>query len=74
MDLAPSPRQNALAKLSARETEVLLKIAQGKTNQQIANELFVELSTIKTHINNAYKILGINNQKDAIKALNDAPK
>ncbi len=74
MDLAPSPRQNALAKLSAREIEVLLKIAQGKTNQQIANELFVELSTIKTHINNAYKILGINNRKDAIKALNDAQK
>lgn len=72
--LSPNPTENALAKLSARETEVLLKIAENKTNQQIADDLFIELSTIKTHINNIYKTLGINNRKEAIKMLKEAKK
>lgn len=72
--LSPNPTENALAKLSSRETEVLLKIAEGKTNQQIADDLFIELSTIKTHINNIYKTLGINNRKEAINVLKEAKK
>jgi len=37
-----------------REYAVLKLIYEGKTNQQIADELFVSINTIKKHINNAY--------------------
>ncbi|WP_299461999.1 LuxR C-terminal-related transcriptional regulator [uncultured Microscilla sp.] len=52
--------------LSVREREVMQLIASGKTNQQIADELFVALSTVKTHINNIYKILEVKNRREAI--------
>lgn len=38
--------------LSKREYEVLCKIADGLSNQEIANQLFVTESTIKTHVSN----------------------
>ena len=43
------------SKLSDREQEIVQLITSGKKNTEIANELFVELSTIKSHINNIYK-------------------
>jgi DNA-binding CsgD family transcriptional regulator len=43
--------------LSKREREVALKMADGKTNSEIAKELYVSLMTVKTHINNIYKKL-----------------
>lgn len=39
---------------SDRELEVLALIATGKSNQEIATELFVSTSTVKTRINNLY--------------------
>ena len=36
--------------LTQRELEVLLLIAQGKSNQEIADELFITLKTVKTHV------------------------
>jgi DNA-binding NarL/FixJ family response regulator len=36
--------------LTEREEEVLLTIARGRTNQEIANDLFISLSTVKTHV------------------------
>ena len=38
--------------LTQRELEVLLLIAQGKSNQEIADELFITLKTVKTHVSN----------------------
>jgi len=55
-----------LQTLSLREKEVFQKILEGKNNKQIAGELFVELSTVKTHINNIYKTLQVRNRPEAI--------
>jgi DNA-binding NarL/FixJ family response regulator len=51
--------------LSGREKEVLLGIAAGKSNKQIAEELFIEVSTVKTHINKIYKTLNVASRKEA---------
>ncbi|WP_459210876.1 helix-turn-helix transcriptional regulator [Aquimarina rhabdastrellae] len=50
--------------LTQKEKEVVKLILKKKKNQDIANEMFVELSTIKTHINNSYKKLNIKNRKE----------
>lgn len=52
--------------LTPKEKEVLKKILSRKKNQEIANEMFVELSTIKTHINKIYKKIGVNNRNELI--------
>ncbi len=38
--------------LTEREFEILLLIAEGKSNQEIADELFIALKTVKTHVSN----------------------
>ncbi len=52
--------------LTQKEQEILQLLAEGKTNKEIASELFVELSTIKTHINSIYKQLKVSNRKEAV--------
>jgi two-component system, NarL family, response regulator LiaR len=49
--------------LSRRETEVYQMLLLNKTNQQIADEMCIELSTLKTHINKIYKKTGVKNRQ-----------
>jgi len=51
--------------LTQKEKEILQLISQGKSNKEIANQLFVELSTVKTHINKIYSKIGATNRKEA---------
>lgn len=51
---------------SKRELEVLALIAAGKSNQEIARELFVSTSTVKTHINNLYGKLQVRSRTQAV--------
>ncbi|BAL86435.1 putative two-component system response regulator [Actinoplanes missouriensis 431] len=51
--------------LTRREAEVLGRIGQGRTNAEIAAELFVAEATIKTHINNAFAKIGVRNRAEA---------
>lgn len=57
--------------LSEREIEVLELICKGLSNKEIAEKLFISLSTVKTHINNIYKILDVKNRREAIEKMND---
>ncbi len=57
--------------LSQREIEVLTLIYSGKTNQQIIQELFISINTLKRHINNAYMRLEVNSRTTAIKKLRE---
>jgi LuxR family maltose regulon positive regulatory protein len=61
-----SPGAKLPEPLSERELEVLALVAAGKTNQEIARELFVAKSTIKTHIKNIYGKLGTRNRAQAV--------
>ena len=51
--------------LTERETEVLTLIARGMANKQIAREMFVAVSTVKTHVNNLYHKLGVTSRTQA---------
>jgi LuxR family maltose regulon positive regulatory protein len=52
--------------LSERELEVLQHIAQGWTNQEIAQELVLSLYTIKSHARNIFSKLGVKNRTEAV--------
>ncbi|MGX7092752.1 response regulator [Hutsoniella sourekii] len=51
--------------LTKRELEVLLLIAQGKSNQEIADELFITLKTVKTHVSNILSKLNVSDRTQA---------
>jgi NarL family two-component system response regulator LiaR len=51
--------------LTPRELEVLILIAQGKTNQEIADELFIGIKTVKTHVSNVLSKLGVEDRTRA---------
>lgn len=54
------------AGLSKRETEVLQLIAQGLSNQEIADQLFVSLDTVKKHSSNLYQKLDVKRRTQAV--------
>lgn len=56
--------KSPLKDLSSRQREVFDLIVEGKSNKEITAVLNIELSTLKTHINQIYKILGIKNRKE----------
>lgn len=52
--------------LTNREMEILLLIAQGKTNQEIADELFIALKTVKVHVSNILAKLDVQDRTQAV--------
>jgi DNA-binding NarL/FixJ family response regulator len=52
--------------LGNRQSEVLSLLANGKTYTQISDELGISKETVKTHIRNIYKKLGVKKRSDAI--------
>ncbi|MFE2882052.1 response regulator transcription factor [Streptomyces graminifolii] len=53
--------------LTAREVEVLVLIAEGLTNQEIARALHVSTATVKTHINNLFAKTGLKDRAQAVR-------
>lgn len=52
--------------LTGRETEVLLLMAKGKSNQEIADELFIALKTVKVHVSNILGKLEVHDRTQAV--------
>jgi DNA-binding NarL/FixJ family response regulator len=63
--------RHLLSPLSEREFEVVQLIYSGKTNQQITQDLFISINTLKRHINNAYMRLDVNSRTSAIHKLRE---
>jgi DNA-binding NarL/FixJ family response regulator len=55
--------------LTPRQREVLMLVARGLTNVQIAERLFLSESSVKQRLRQAYKILGVKNRTEAVKLL-----
>lgn len=63
----PEPAaEDKTPKLTPRETEILTLIADGKSNQEIAERLFISEYTVKTHVSNLFRKLGINDRVQAV--------
>jgi DNA-binding NarL/FixJ family response regulator len=60
---APVP---GLASLTAREIEVLTLVGRGRTNADLARELFLSEATVKTHINRIFSKLDIRDRTQAV--------
>jgi LuxR family maltose regulon positive regulatory protein len=63
--------ENLLEALSERELDILRLIATGRSNQEIAEILFIAVSTVKSHINHLYGKLGANRRTQAIAVARD---
>ncbi|MFC3574919.1 response regulator [Streptomyces yaanensis] len=66
-DPEPPAAAEAPDGLTAREKEVLVLIAEGLTNQEIARRLHVSTATVKTHINNLFAKTGLKDRAQAVR-------
>ena len=60
------PPQLLIEPLTAREVEVLKLIKTGCSNQDIADQLFISMPTVKRHISNIYGKLGVTSRTQAV--------
>ncbi|WP_338700724.1 response regulator transcription factor [Streptomyces sp. Q6] len=61
-----TPAAPADETLSAREREVLVLVARGTSNKEIARELFISEATVKTHLTHIYGKLGVKDRAAAV--------
>jgi DNA-binding CsgD family transcriptional regulator len=52
--------------LTAREREIVAMVAEGKTNAQVAADLWVSPATVKKHLENVYQKLGVGSRAAAV--------
>ncbi|WP_066461955.1 response regulator [Sanguibacter suarezii] len=62
----PVSAHRATELLTARETDILLLLAQGMSNEEIAQELVVEVSTVKSHLARMMPKIGVRSRLQAV--------
>jgi len=60
-------KDGCMDQLTSRQREVLEKLCEGKSYEAIANELHIELTTVKFHIRNIYELLQVSNRAEAMR-------
>ncbi|WP_150251370.1 response regulator [Nocardiopsis deserti] len=69
---APTPAARAVATLTERESQTLTLMAQGLTNAEIADRLFLGTETVKTHVSHTLTKLGVRDRTQAVIAAYDS--
>ncbi|PST85078.1 DNA-binding response regulator [Pedobacter yulinensis] len=64
-------QKNPNSPLTRRETEILELIAAGQTKSQVAQALFIDTETVRSHVKNIYIKLDVNSKSDAIRTARD---
>ena len=64
---APNTAQQQSVGITARELEILILIARGLSNREIATQLFVSENTVKTHCSRAFDKLGATRRTQAVR-------
>ena len=68
---APTPPEPLEEPLSERELAVLALLAAGRTNKEIAEELFIAQGTVKAHVASVYRKLGVHSRAEAVSKAKD---
>ncbi|MEU1459689.1 LuxR C-terminal-related transcriptional regulator [Streptomyces sp. NPDC005727] len=68
---AAEPAPLVVEELSGREREVLGRLAQLMSTEEIAADLYVSVNTVKTHLKSVYRKLGVNRRGDAVRRARD---
>jgi two-component system response regulator DesR len=70
---APEGRRRAVRPraLTSREKQILMLVVAGMTNSQIAAELFLAESTVKSHLSSAFGKLGVSSRSEAVAVILD---
>ena len=71
-DARRAASQKMLERLTAREREVAVALAQGKSNAEIANELYMSVATVKAHVSRLLTKLELNNRVQIALLAHDA--
>jgi len=69
-DRSPEERARALG-VSGREAEIAVMIGRGLTNKEIAAELCISAGTVRTHVYNLYRKVGVGNRVELVNMLRD---
>jgi DNA-binding NarL/FixJ family response regulator len=64
-ELSPPARGSPPGSLTAREAEVLTLVARGRTNREVAAELFISDKTVARHVSNIFAKLGLSSRAAA---------
>ena len=62
---APKPEDERVARLTHQERQILDLIAEGKTNRQIGEQLFLAEKTVKNYVSNVLSKMGFSRRTEA---------
>ena len=71
--LCQRPTPHLPATLTVQERRILVLVANGMSNAEIAARLFVSVSTVRKHLEHAYRKLGVHNRMAAVVAFEGGP-
>ncbi|PNG22681.1 response regulator transcription factor, partial [Streptomyces cahuitamycinicus] len=66
------PRPLVVDELSARERDVLRRLAEMRSTEEIATDLHVSVNTVKTHLKSIYRKLAVSRRGDAVRRAREA--
>lgn len=71
-EFSPTPEPEWLRQLSRREREILGRLVEGRSNKEIAAELFIAEQTVRNHISVIYDKIGVDDRAQAVRLAREA--